>query len=299
MYLTPNVDGTYYIDVGGYLYSRLVPRAYALSVTTEDRLDLPADTSTEATVAVGGSTVVTIDRPGDVDWIKVGLTAGRRYDIYAPRYKQVAFSDLGRPHIRSIYDSSGQRQLDIVQGNHGVGYVWLPWLYFVPETSGEYYIEATGDTWEAAVFQNRLDSGYAGSYTLAVEVSNVKDVANDATTTAVSTIGEATRSRIDHRGDLDWIRMELEQGKRYRIDLKGASSSGGWLLDPIIFRVLDSNGQALPNTNDDDSGYLRDSLVFFEPPHTGEYFVEVGGKSHVGTYTVYPQSTEEIRVAAC
>ena len=54
------------------------------------------------------------------------------------------------------------------------------------------------------------------------------------TTTGTVPVGGSVTGEIDVAHDADWFRVELEEGKTYRISLRGAESNGGTLADPYL-----------------------------------------------------------------
>ncbi|WP_162177041.1 M10 family metallopeptidase [Hyphomonas jannaschiana] len=100
--------------------------------------DVPGDTSTTVTLAVGGSVTDTIEVSGDQDWFAVNLVAGQRYLI---TLTGTGTDPLDDPYLE-VMDSNGNQ----VRFNDDSGDGLNSSLYFVPETSGTYYVNAHG--WE-------------------------------------------------------------------------------------------------------------------------------------------------------
>ncbi|MEO1964785.1 M10 family metallopeptidase C-terminal domain-containing protein, partial [Hyphomonas sp.] len=100
--------------------------------------DVPGDTSTTETLAVGGSVTDTIEVSGDQDWFAVNLVAGQRYLI---TLTGTGADPLDDPYLE-VMDSNGNQ----VRFNDDAGDGLNSSLYFVPETSGTYYVNAHG--WE-------------------------------------------------------------------------------------------------------------------------------------------------------
>ena len=95
-------------------------------------VDIPADVTTPASVAVGGTYNNTLEVAGDRDWIRVTLTAGQAYDIHLDGIS------LADPFLR-IYDSAGN--LIATNDDGGVGYNSLL-AGFVASYTGAFYIGA-------------------------------------------------------------------------------------------------------------------------------------------------------------
>ena len=108
------------------------------SGTVQAGEDIPGDTSTTATIAIGGTVVDTIEVSGDQDWFRVNLVAGQRYVF---TLSGSGDTPLGDPYLE-IMDSSGSQ----VRFNDDSGGTLNSTLYFTPDTSGVYYVNAHG--WE-------------------------------------------------------------------------------------------------------------------------------------------------------
>ena len=94
---TPDASGTYWIAAQGGTYHEItetdangLPTAvelhhntgtYTLSVADVTATETPASTATTATVAVGSHATGEIQAPGDEDWFRVTLEAGKTYRI--------------------------------------------------------------------------------------------------------------------------------------------------------------------------------------------------------------------------
>ncbi|MFL5240446.1 MAG: M10 family metallopeptidase C-terminal domain-containing protein, partial [Rhizomicrobium sp.] len=115
--------------------------------------DVPGDTSTTASIGLGGTLSGNLDFVGDHDWFRVTLTAGQTYTI------SVTGSGAGGlvDSYLNIYDSSGTSILasndDIVDGTNRNSLI-----NFTAPTSGTYYLDV-------GAFQNQ----YTGAYQLSVQ----------------------------------------------------------------------------------------------------------------------------------
>ncbi|QEE35270.1 hypothetical protein FTO60_05810 [Octadecabacter sp. SW4] len=111
--------------------------------------DIPGDTTTSATITVGGSVSDSLETAGDWDWFAITLSAGETIQI---NLDATGANPVDDPYVR-IYDGLGS-QLD-VDNDSGPG--MNSELVFTATVAGTYYIEAG----------SYLDS-YAGDYTLSV-----------------------------------------------------------------------------------------------------------------------------------
>ncbi len=112
---------------------------------------VPANTTTNETVAVGGSRNGTIDFSGDEDWYEIQLTAGQTYEFSLYGSGGTPLSD---PYLY-LYDVAGSMVASNDDG--GAGYNSL--LNFTASSSGTYYLGA-------AAYSTEI-----GDYTLSASTS--------------------------------------------------------------------------------------------------------------------------------
>ena len=125
--------------------------------------DIPGNTSTTATLAVGGSVVGTIDVSNDSDWFAIDLVAGQRY---AFTLSGTGLNPLDDPYLE-IMSSTG---VQLNYNDDGPGDTLDSLMYFVPSQTGTYYLNAHG--WVS------LDDGTTstGQYTLTAEEAPLTEV---------------------------------------------------------------------------------------------------------------------------
>ncbi len=101
-------------------------------------VDIPNNSSTTATLVVGGAKVVnSIEVASDSDWIKVQLVAGQAYQFFTSAESTVPLTDT----ILTLRDSTGK----ILTSNDDYGSTGhLSRIGLVAQTSGTYYIEVQG-----------------------------------------------------------------------------------------------------------------------------------------------------------
>ena len=132
-----------------------------------------------------------------------------------------------------------------------------------------------------------------GAYT--VSVTNVTNIDDDFEA-GIGTSGEvdvdgSVRGEIESQGDRDWFAVDLTAGATYQIDLKGAYTGDGSLLDPYLAGVYNSGGSRIYDMGqaitDDDGGEGANSRVEFTPTANGTYYVAAGAYgSNTGVYTL-------------
>ena len=248
------------------------------SVSEPDGQDLPANTSTTGVVAVGGSATGEIFW-GDRDWFAVELEANKAYRIDLEGW-WTGHGTLRDPYLRGIYDADGVRIPGTTNDDGGAGSNSRE--YLTTTEAGTYYLAA--GAW----------GGGEGTYKLSV-VEVVDDFGvGTGTTGTVAVGGSATGEIIDYADDRDWFAVELEAGKTYRIDLKGAWTGDGTLYDPYLRGIHDMDGVLISGTRGDNGGVGRQSRVTFTATADGTYYVAAGAAHphgsndfQEGTYTLF------------
>ena len=113
------------------------------------------------------------------------------------------------------------------------------------------------------------------------------DLPDNSTTTGEVEVGGSATGNISFINDQDWFAVELQAGKRYQIDLEGASTNQGTLEDPLINSIYKDEDE-ISNGNDD-GGVGRNSQIIYTPNTGGTYFVWVRASTEgtrLGTYTL-------------
>ena len=285
----PDEGATYYVSAGSARSDigtagggeRRDVGSYTLTVTDLSDDDYAANRTTTGRVVVGGSATGNLEYIHDTDWFAVTLEAGQPYRIDLEG-SPTGGGTLVDPYLRGIYDEDGDWIYGTADNNGGVGRNSR--VYFTPDEGATYYVSASA-------FRG-ISYTYVGTYTLAVTEYSDDYAANRSTTGRVVVGGSATGS-IEPAGDRDWFAVELEAGKRYRIDLEGSPTGGGTLTNPVLRGIYGEYGGRIAGTTDDDDGVGRNSLVYFTPDEDATYYVSAGGYvptnagySQVGSYTL-------------
>ncbi|QZD92887.1 M10 family metallopeptidase C-terminal domain-containing protein [Qipengyuania xiapuensis] len=97
-------------------------------------VDIPGDTSTTATIGIGGSVTDELEVVGDTDWFRITLQAGDQIDISLFGSGATPVSDT---YLR-LYDENGVLVAENDDGGTGLN----SFLRFLSENGGTYYIEA-------------------------------------------------------------------------------------------------------------------------------------------------------------
>ncbi len=118
------------------------------------------------------------------------------------------------------------------------------------------------------------------------------DYTRDSSTTGVLRVGDSATGELETGGDVDWIKVRLQAGKTYRIDLEGLPTRAGTLTDPKLLGIHDNREALLPDTQNDDGGVRLNSRMFFSADRYGDYYISVGARGDgEGTYKL---SVEEV-----
>ena len=259
--------------------------------------DISADTSTEASVAIGGSVTGEIETAHDKDWIAVDLVAGRTYQ-FDLQGAPSGMGTLADTFLRRIRDANGLKSVG--DGRHRTynddfGGSRDSRVTFTATETGRYYVEVSGDRDETGTYTLTATDVTSGTDEQVVtpphKIEGDDYAANTGTEGRVEA-GGFTTGEIETAYDKDWIRVELVAGRTYQFDLQGAPSGMGTLADTFLRRIRDANGvksvgDGSNRTYNDDFEGSRDSRVTFTPTESGTYYVEVSGDGdETGTYTL-------------
>ena len=275
-----STGGIYYIAVrsadGG-------TGTYRVDVSRRMADDYAGDTSTTGTVAVGGFATgrSEADDPADQDWFAVDLLAGVGYRIDL-RGSDTFAGTLVVPYLLGVWDG-GTKLSDSEDLGSGEGLDSRLSDFRVTQ-DGTYHIAVGGA------------DNFTGTYRLSVTATSVFGVGKHAATYIM--VGDSAMGDIEQSGERDLFGIDLEGGKSYQIDIKGANfaetdTTYGTLRDPYLQGIYKPNGMKIPGTekNDgggvDNPGFPYNTRFFFEPDVNGTYYIATAGNAHyTGTYTV-------------
>jgi Ca2+-binding RTX toxin-like protein/subtilisin-like proprotein convertase family protein len=215
-----------------------------------------------------------IDSLGDTDLYAIDLTAGQLYDFSIKGFAD-GLGTLAQANLK-LLDASGQL-VSAGKFDNGAGRTDLAISVF---ETGRYYLSVT----PAAL------TGNTGTYTLDTRLRDASalpadDISADSRSGVSAAPGRTATGAINYAGDSDWIRVSLEAGKVYVLDVLADGDGPGGTLKDAVLRLLDSNGNEL--SVDDNSGAGNDARLQFSPPSTGTYYLDIGGgNGATGTYTV-------------
>ncbi|MCI5112579.1 MAG: S8 family serine peptidase [Marivita sp.] len=221
---------------------------YELSLTSPEirPFDIPGNQSTQATLFLGQVAAGVIDTPGDIDWYRVQLEAGRTYEFTM----NSAGSDPMDDTWLFLYDASGS--LIAFDDDSGGGLNSL--LQYQAVANETVYLSAEA-------FDPNFDEG---TYEVGVSVSGsgpVGDLPANPSTPASLSFDQFVDGLIDVPGDSDWYAANLAGGETYFF-IMTATGTVGSLADPYLV-LYDSLGNQI--TEDDDAFGNLDAMIEYTP----------------------------------
>jgi serralysin len=234
---------------------------------------VPGDTTSTATVPVGGSVQGSIDTAGDSDWYRITLVAGQTYTF------STILGGLS-DSILTLRDASGTvlaTNDDAVAGSSS--YLFSE-ITFLATSSGTYFLDVTG-------YQSAT-----GSFYLTTTAPTADSIAGSASTGSSLTIGAAaTNGNIDANGDHDWFAVQVVAGQTY---LFTTTTTGGADIDTTL--MLRNGSGALLAYNDDSSGTF--SRIRYTATTTGTLYLDVGAwaNGEAGGYRVQAEIAPPLQV---
>jgi hypothetical protein len=218
--------------------------------------DAGNDVSSRARIAAGREVTGNIDYEGDVDWYRLSVRPGQRYQI-ALNSAGESEGALPDPFLR-VLDSEGNELAMNDDSETGLNSA----LEYIPQVAGEVFLEARG-----------YGDAYTGAYTLNVTAQRAPtdNFSAETNTRGRLAIGQSLDGTLDFPGDRDWYRVRLEGGQSYRFTLNSAGDSP--VGDPLV-RIHGPDGNEI--ASDDDGGEGLNSYLEFTAPSTGNYYVDAG-----------------------
>ena len=286
-------SGTYYLDVssdrgerGTYTLQAVQTASPPLPpvtpqpdpVTTDD---YPATNDTIGSVVPNGAVAWgQLERPADADYFKVTLEANASY----------AFSLAGSGALRDTFlrlhaqDGRVLAANDDASGSKNGGSL----INFTAPSSGTYYLDVSSDVNQVGGYALQVWQTAAPPVTPVTPQPDPLPTddypASTATPGLLSVNGAATRGVLERAYDLDWLRMDVEAGVLYQLDVEGTpgNAGGAALASPgLVLRAAEGNSLATGGK----AGTPRQSFV---APADGSYYVEVRARNQTdtGTYAV-------------
>ena len=245
-------------------------------------VDLPADITTTARLAVNESVTGQHEHGRDVDWFAFAAEADTNYQFTANQGQKFATLNV----LRIFQDDGTELRNSLIaekdNAYHAVDR--LNNIAFRTDTTGTYYVSIEG--WHGG--------GSNVPYTLAMFDDDYSD---DITTTGVVDVGESFQNYVMRTGanpessrtdDVDWIRAALKADVTYEIVYDVACLHQG-----RIEGIYGPDGTLLPDTTLDwprkTKGWCTDLTTEFTPSSDDDYYIAVSAQgSHFPIGSVNP-----------
>jgi hypothetical protein len=255
--------GDYFVEVRGFAEG--VTGSYTLAALAGD---IPAAADTDATLSADGDYRTAVLSPaGDKDWFRIDLAEGQAFRVNVDSAEDV--NPLSDPLIVIFGPDGGELARDDDSGE-GLN----ARLEFAAPAAGAYYLQVGGFNEENA----------QGAYTISLTPGEIGDSMEGAE--AIMAGAEPFMSQIGVAGDVDWLAIDLVEGRPYRINVEGADGA----FDPMV-RLIDSEGQEV--AADDDGGPALGAYVSYTSVRGGTYYIAVSGfGDSTGAYGVRISDTD-------
>ena len=225
-------------------------------------------------VAINETVEGKIDTASDSDLFAVNLTQGNIYDFSVKGYFD-GLGTLAEAELR-LLNASGQL-VSVGAYDDSTGRNDLSLSVF---NDGRYFLQVSALDLPGNTGSFTLDTRLRGS------VAGGEDDMSADTQSGVSVApGKPVAGTIEEAGDHDWLRLTLEEGKVYVIDVLADGSGIGGTLPDATLRLLDASGTE--QGFDDNSGAGKDAHLQFAPAISGDFYLDVAARfGETGTYTV-------------
>ena len=297
----PDTSGTYYVAVGGQPIGNpaLLKGTHSGWVTLfATQSDDYANMTTDAAafigqLSVGGFLTGELETGKDRDLFAVELEAGKTYRFDAKGLDS-GHGTLADPALRELQTGN---PITVIAGtsdfDSGYGYNATS-VYTVPSGGGGTYYFGISD--EAAVDDVLFGTSAAVGGTYRVEVNEVPaddDYGATTSTTGRVAVGGSVSGEIGPpvtetddmmmettTADVDWFKVDLVDGRTYRIEIEGASTDAGTLDDPHLEGIYFFMGRRVPNVpTDTDAGQGLNTRVEYRATRTDAFYIAVEGKT--------------------
>ena len=181
------------------------------------------------------------------------LEAGQQYS-----FNLSGTTDQFDNPLLTLFSASGARVASIGRGVENANSAQL---FFTPQSNDLYYVSASGAG--DAVGTYELSAALVASNG-GVQLEDV--VPGGVETSFVVEVGDTVSGVINGLEDLDWYRVELEEGKTYRFEMFGEGDPAFNLRGPGVNPAFYLN-------NDDASPFTNDALIDFSVTLGGTYFI--------------------------
>ena len=109
------------------------------------------------------------------------------------------------------------------------------------------------------------------------------DLSADSSTTGRVAVGDTVTGTIETSDDHDWFAVELEAGQTYGIEVRGPSTSTGYVFlqwrEPYLHGIYDADSNLISGTSSDDG------RLSFTATESGTHYIAAGAGDGVGAYS--------------
>ena len=139
-----------------------------------------------------------------------------------------------------------------------------------------------------------FDPGDVYTFVLTDITDSEDDYLGAEETTGTVAVGGSVTGNLEVDNDVDWFKVRLEEGKSYRVSMRGTESGGGTLADPFLSIGYGASltptdyGLSRPVLrNDDKSESERDSELVLSVTRTHDTWISAATSgTGTGTYTI-------------
>ena len=123
-----------------------------------------------------------------------------------------------------------------------------------------------------------------------VNESTSRDASANIGTTYTMSVGDTFNGILTQKFDEDWVKIELERGKTYKINLSGRGKDGDEAEDTIL-KLFDVKGDLLETNDDiDTAGRNYNSELTYTAAYTGTFYLSAS------SYSANPTGTTPARM---
>ena len=125
-----------------------------------------------------------------------------------------------------------------------------------------------------------------------VTINETRDATSTTQTSYTMSVGDTFNGILDQKFDEDWIEIELEKGKTYRINLSGRGKGGDEAEDTILKLFNFKGNHIVTNDDIDTANKIYDSELIFKATVTGAYYISASSytsnptRDNSGAYTL-------------
>ena len=281
----PSVSGDFWLDVrsfganptGAYTVSatQLAKPGQAVAEVT----DIPGNTNSTASLAVGQSFVGEIENVSDTDWFSFNHAGSDT--IYALEVDTVGLGDEALTDPVLVVRSEKGPMLGIRDDNAGGR---NPRLIFDPlfDFDSDYWLEVKGFSGVTGRYRATFRELDHATNAPATDFTGIEIPPSVATSTFVPLAG-FVKGTLETDGDKDAYKIALTEGYSYRLELKGLDGEDE-LIDPHLV-LRDEQGTYLDQRDGSDR---QGASLDYTPNATGIYIAQVAsyGNEPIGEYVL-------------